>query len=86
MQREGSDLFAANFWWKVFKQLFASTANELEQGILLTRAGGIVGTSSEPEVHIVVSDTPICRRMASKVLSSSLPLVQFFVVDFKQVT
>ncbi len=49
-QRDGSDLSAANFSWKVFTQAFASLLNEAEHGEPID-CGGMVGISSEPSKH-----------------------------------
>ena len=54
-QSDGSDLFAANFSWKVFTQAFASLLNEAEHGEPTNDVGGTVGISSAPSEHKVFS-------------------------------
>ena len=50
MQRDGSDLSAANFSWNVFKQALALLLNEEEHG-RTADDGGTVGISSAPSKH-----------------------------------
>ena len=54
MQREGSDMFAANFSWNLFTQPFTLLLKDPEQGEIAT-IGDMVGISRAPLEHRLFS-------------------------------
>lgn len=79
MQREGSALSAANFSWKLFKQVFKSVVNELEQ--CKVTVSGAVGIPSGPSEHIAFS-LNFSRTNPSRILSGKVsPRQSLFVVN-----
>ena len=79
-QREGSDLSAANFSWKVLTHAFASVLNEAEHGEPIE---GRVGTSIAPSEHNATS-LKLWRTIPSICLCDNWSPVQIFNVFIVQ--